>query len=52
MKTQFVMDSKGRKTAVLLPVKEYQKILGCLKIMRTSKPAMNRESVKRLVYLI
>ena len=27
MKAQYVMDSKGRKTAVLLPLKVYEKIL-------------------------
>jgi hypothetical protein len=27
MKTQFITDSKGNKTAVILPIKEYQKIL-------------------------
>ena len=27
MKTQFVTDNNGKKTAVLLPIKDYQKIL-------------------------
>ena len=30
MKTQFITDSKGHKVAVILPVKEYQKILADL----------------------
>lgn len=30
MKTQFITDSKGHKVAVVLPVKEYQKILADL----------------------
>ena len=27
MKTQFVTDNNGKKTAVLLPIKDYRKIL-------------------------
>lgn len=27
MKTQFLTDEKGKKTAVLLPIKEYNKLL-------------------------
>ena len=30
MKAQYVTDSEGRKTAVLLPIKDYEKILQIL----------------------
>ena len=30
MKAQYVMDSEGRKTAVLLPIKDYEKMMQLL----------------------
>lgn len=44
MKTQFITDSSGKKLAVMLPVKEYEKIMEELDDIRLYDEAKNDKS--------
>ncbi|HXH22318.1 MAG TPA: hypothetical protein VNN10_09825 [Dehalococcoidia bacterium] len=49
---QYVMDERGRKTAVLIPIKEYEKLLEDLDDLRAvaarrDNPKLSEDEVKR-----